>query len=342
LTDTRIDGRWDIALRDLEHAIGIDANGDGAITWREVRTAHDRIADYALSNLKIDAGGRDCTTSPTDQLIENHGDGAYTVIRFTAKCEMMRETIGLRYGLFFGLDPLHRGLLKVTHRDGVETAVLSPSRRVYRFEPNVSRWRLFPAYVEEGIWHIWIGFDHILFVLTLLLPALFVRRDSEWNSVSAGAAFGQILKLVTGFTAAHSVTLGLATYGLVSLPSRPVETAIAASVVLAAMNNIWPIVTRRTWVLAVGFGLIHGFGFAGVLSELGLPADALAFSLLGFNVGVEIGQIAIVGAALPALFLMRRWRGYTTVVLPFGSVAIAFVALMWFAERAFDLDVVGI
>jgi hypothetical protein len=290
----------------------------------------------------MDAGGRTCPAEAIDQLIEHHGDGAYAVLRFVAACKGADRGLGLRYDFLFEFDPLHRGLLKVSHGGGVETAVLSPSRRVFQLAPDTSNWRIAAQYIEEGIWHIWIGFDHILFVLTLLLPALFVRGGADWHALGARTALAQILKVITGFTVAHSITLGLATFSLVSLPSRPVEAAIAASVVLAALNNIWPIVTRRTWILAAGFGLIHGFGFAGVLGELGLPADALALALLGFNVGVEIGQIAIVAAALPVLFWLRPWPGYTRVVLPLGSTAIGLVALVWFAERAFDIDVLGI
>jgi hypothetical protein len=146
---------------------------------------------------------------------------------------------------------------------------------------------------------------------------------------------------VTSFTAAHSITLSLAALGLVSLPSRLVESAIALSVVLAAANNIWPVVAHKRWLVAFGFGLIHGFGFASVLAELGLPADALVLSLLGFNAGVEIGQMAIVAVFLPLAFLLRRTRFYLRGVFLVGSWLIMLVALVWLAERVFDLKLVS-
>ena len=144
----------------------------------------------------------------------------------------------------------------------------------------------------------------------------------------------EVARVVTAFTAAHSITLCLAALGLVSLPSRWVESAIAASVVLAALNNLWPLVDGRRWAVAFGFGLVHGFGFASVLADLGLPSDALATALVGFNLGVELGQLAIVAAFLPLAFVLRGTLAYRRVAFPLGSLAIAGVALVWLVERA--------
>ncbi len=157
------------------------------------------------------------------------------------------------------------------------------------------------------MWHIWIGFDHILFLLSLLLPAVLIWRASRWQAVETfRAAFVDVFRIVTSFTVAHSITLSLATLGFVSLPSRWVESAIAASVVLAALNNLWPLFHGRRWMVAFGFGLIHGFGFASVLVDLGLPRETLVLALVGFNLGVEAGQLAIVALFLPLAFALRR------------------------------------
>jgi hypothetical protein len=149
------------------------------------------------------------------------------------------------------------------------------------------------------------------------------------------------LKIVTAFTLAHSITLSLATLGVFSLPSRWVESAIAASVVLAALNNLWPLFHGRRWAMAFAFGLIHGFGFASVLADLGLPQGTLALALVGFNVGVEIGQLAIVAAFLPLAFMLRDTRFYQRGVFVGGSAAIAMLAALWFAERAFALKLLA-
>ena len=197
--------------------------------------------------------------------------------------------------------------------------------------------------MREGVWHIWIGFDHILFLLALLLPAVLVWRERDrgwqgWQPVPRlRPAAVEVAKVVTAFTLAHSITLSLATLGWVSLPSRVVESTIAASVVLAALNNVWPLFQGRRWAVAFVFGLLHGFGFATVLGELGLPAGSLAKALVGFNLGVELGQLAIVAVFLPAAFLMRATLFYRRVALQAGSVAIALVASLWLIDRMFDI-----
>ena len=150
-----------------------------------------------------------------------------------------------------------------------------------------------------------------------------------------------MLWVVTAFTVAHSITLTLAALQIVELPSRLVESAIAASVVLAAANNLYPVVERRRWLVAFSFGLIHGFGFASVLTELGLPQEALVLSLLGFNLGVETGQLAIVAVFLPVAFVLRNTPLYRKGVFVAGSWLTLLVALIWLLERAFNLKLIS-
>ena len=146
-----------------------------------------------------------------------------------------------------------------------------------------------------------------------------------------------MFKVVTSFTVAHSITLSLAALSVISLPSRLVESTIALSVLLAALNNLKPLVAERRWAVAFAFGLIHGFGFASVLTDLGLPQGALLLALVGFNLGVELGQLAIVGAFLPVAYALRGSWFYRRLVFSGGSAAIALVAAVWLAERVFDL-----
>ena len=138
--------------------------------------------------------------------------------------------------------------------------------------------------------------------------------------------------MVTAFTLAHSITLSIAALGLVSLPARLVESVIAASVVMAALNNLYPLVTRRLWMVAFGFGLVHGFGFASVLAGLGLPQDALLLALLGFNLGVEAGQLAIALAIMPIAFWLRQSWLYERVALQLGSLVIGALASLWLSS----------
>ncbi|MBW4698794.1 MAG: HupE/UreJ family protein [Aphanocapsa lilacina HA4352-LM1] len=339
LADERVEGQWDIALRDLDYAIGLDGDDDGAITWGEVRSRQAQIADYALARLKLAADGNSCPPNLHALLIDRHSDGAYAVLRFAADCGRPPVALSVDYNLFFDLDPQHRGLLQLQAEDGgpVRTAILGPDSRSQRLEVRSAPWVQFFDFVREGVWHIWIGFDHILFLLTLLLPALFVRKDGRWKTLGEfREVFLNVVKVVTAFTVAHSITLGLAALGVVELPSRWVESAIAASVILAALNNLFPIVENRRWAIAFGFGLIHGFGFASVMADLGLAKENLVLSLLGFNLGVEVGQLAIVAVFLPIAFWLRDSWFYRRVVFTGGSVAVAGIAAVWLAERLFD------
>jgi hypothetical protein len=334
-------GQWDIALRDLDNALGLDANGDGDITWGEVRARERAIAGYAFARLQVSSGGERCRLDPTGQLIDAHTDGAYAVLTFTGACPQAGPTLALDYRLFEGLDPQHRGLLNFVE-DGESRSVVFSADAPHRIVGGDAGGPLaqFATYLNEGVWHIWTGFDHILFLLSLLLPAVLVRRQRAWEpGMSFRSASVEVAKVVTAFTLAHSITLTLAALSIVVLPSRFVESGIALSVVLAALNNLFPVVANGRWMAAFGFGLLHGFGFAGALHDLGLPAGSLALSLLGFNLGVEAGQIAIVAVFLPVAFALRSTRTYRRVMFAGGSVVIASVAMLWLVERAFNVAV---
>lgn len=341
LTDQIITARWDIALRDLDYAIGLDRNDDGIITWGELRAQHEAIAAYALSRFEAKSGGQPCSNRATEHLVDHHTDGAYAVIRFGLDCPSTSETLALRYNLFFELDPLHRGLLRLDAKGQTQTAVFSPDQPTFRVVfGRPSAWRAFVQFGREGVWHIWIGYDHILFLLSLLLPAVLRWDAGRWHAAAGfRGAFWEVVKIVTAFTVAHSITLSLAVLGYVSLPSRLVESAIAASVLIAALNNLYPMIQGRLWMVAFAFGLVHGLGFASVLIDLGLPSTSLLIALAAFNIGVEVGQLAIVGAFLPMAFMARHTWSYQRLVVGLGSALIALLAMVWLLERSFDLTI---
>jgi hypothetical protein len=342
VAEARVSGQWDIALRDLEQAIGLDDNADGEITWGEVKAHHADIAAYALARLEVAGDAKPCPLQVTEHLIDRHSDGAYAVLRFAGDCAMPPAAIEIGYKLFFDFDAQHKGLLRLEYQGRLQSVVFTPERARQRFEPGgLSALTQFLSYGREGVWHIWIGYDHILFLLSLLLPAVLLRERRQWLPVARfGDAFWDVFKIVTSFTVAHSITLSLAALGVISIPSRLVESAIAASVVAAALNNVLPVVGGRRWVVAFLFGLVHGVGFAGVLAELGLPRDALALALVGFNLGVEAGQLTIVTGFLPLAYLLRGTWFYRRAVLFGGSILIAAIALVWLSERAFNLKLI--
>ena len=332
--------RWDIALRDLEYAIGLDGNGDGAITWGELRVRESAVVHYALEHLALRAGEATCVARPNAMRVVQHSDGAYAVLDFALDCRPATGAQTLDYRLFFALDPSHRGLLRVDASTGTETTVLSPEQPQHLLNAApASGWQQFASYWKEGVWHIWIGFDHILFLLALLLPAVLWWENGRWRPAMAlRTVLLETAGIVTAFTLAHSLTLTLAVLGVVDLPSRLVETVVALTIVLAALNNLFPLVTTRRWSLAFGLGLIHGFGFASALRDLGLPSNALALALAGFNLGVETGQLAIVAAVLPLAFALRQTWLYRRLALPVGSAAVALLALVWCLERGLNIS----
>lgn len=339
--------RWDIALRDLDYVLQLDRDNDGALTWGEVRSRGDDITKYAMANLVISSKDKPCALTTTAPMqLDKHSDGTYAVLSVSAACgTALSDALQVKYSLLFDVDPSHRGLVQwlppgekeaLSVILGTETATQN-----LPLKPP-SQWESFKQYVVEGVWHIWIGFDHILFLLSLLLPAVLIFK--KINNIkqlqpveSFWGAFKEVLKVVTAFTLAHSITLSLAALGYVSLPSRLVESVIAASIIVAAISNIRGNLDTQRWVMAFGFGLIHGFGFASVLADLGLPQNALVAALIGFNVGVELGQLAIVAVFLPLAFWLRATKFYQVGVFKWGSVLIALMALYWFVQRAFDL-----
>jgi hypothetical protein len=206
--------------------------------------------------------------------------------------------------------------------------------------PPVDRLGTAWRYLTLGFTHILpLGFDHILFLLALLLPAVLWWENGRWRPAMAlRTVLLETAGIVTAFTLAHSLTLSLAVLGVVNLPSRLVESVIALTVFLAALNNLFPVVTTRRWLLAFTLGLIHGFGFASALWDLGLPMDALALALASFNLGVETGQLAIVAAVLPLAFALRQTWLYRRLALPVGSATVALLALVWCLERGLNIN----
>lgn len=219
-------------------------------------------------------------------------------------------------------------LVRVQMRDGtISTTLVRPSRPWIEIAATPGSLAVVRAYILHGIEHILLGFDHLLFVLALILIVR-SRRVLLWT--------------ITAFTLAHSITLSLATLGVVHVPGPPVEAMIALSIVLLACEIVrmrsgrsgWT--SRWPWIVAFTFGLLHGFGFASALTEIGLPQADIPLALLSFNIGVEIGQLLFIGVVLAALACAKRIRlpaMITRAALPVASYAIGSVAAFWFIER---------
>lgn len=333
--------RADYALSDLDDALGVDANDDGQLTWGELQAATPTLTAYLAPRLQLRGDGSACSLQLAAALqITQHADGPYAVFYFEGLCAAAPREWQLESQALFEFDANHRALLRWQRGDESSSAVLKPTQQISRFSRQHQPIETLMNYLHEGLAHVWSGWDHMLFIAGLFLPAALWRSAGRWQPVQRlGPALADAAKLVTAFTLAHALTLCLTVLGLVSLPSRLVESMVALSVLFAGVNNLRPMVTRRgLFVLAWLFGLIHGTAIAGALLELGLPPSGRLLALLGFNVGVEAAQLLLVAILVPLAFALRHWRGYVTVVLWPGSILIAVAGLLWFIDRAFGME----
>ena len=332
----RLDGALELAVRDAEIAVGLDSNHDGKVTWGEVRASQGALVLYLREHLQLSGPAGGCALQFGTVKVNARVDGNYLWQPFTAVCPAAPRRLSIDYRILDVEDPSHRGLLTLFAQEIGQTAVLGGAQSLRTFDlQHPSLGSACVEYLQAGIWHIWSGIDHLLFLLSLLLPAVLLRRGRRWQAVpQAAPAFFNILKVVTAFTLAHSITLSLAAFDIVHLPTRLTESAIAASIIVGALNNVWPVVTEARWRIAFAFGLLHGFGFAAVLSEMGLPQGARLVSLVSFNLGVEAGQLAVVLAVMPLAYLLRGSRLYQGALMPWGSTTIAGLALVWLIQRA--------
>ena len=334
--------RADINFRDVDLVFDLDQNKDGKVSWGETLAKTAEIQAWLEQGIQLNTTSQKCSLTQMNMKASDHADGTYLSVEWAVACSGAAQEgptgLKLRYSLMFDQDNLHRALVKIDLPDSQSSAILSPERpEVSLTKANDSLTHVLARYLIEGVWHIWIGVDHILFLLSLLILAfLEPARKSviHWPAVkNVKTSVLDVLTVVTAFTLAHSITLGLTIFKWLEPSADFIEPVIALSVVAAALNNLLGWAALRRWQLAFAFGLVHGFGFANVLLDLGLPSDQLAIALGGFNLGVELGQIAIVLVFLPLAWTLRHTIFYRWVVVVGGSLAIAALGLIWTLQR---------
>jgi hypothetical protein len=314
-----------LSSRDLFEALGLAENRDA--TDAEIVAGADRLTRYVAARVRVFAGGQACPQEGTGVSLVAASE-RFAAVGLRARCPDRARPFSLRYDLFFDLDPMHVGWAEISAGHRALTHEFTNAARRFELAGDLSGTGFF-GFVGHGLDHIFTGYDHLAFVLALLLLApLFRPRRGALH----------VLGVVSAFTLAHSITLVLAGLDVVAAPARIVEPAIAASIVFVALENFWfarahAETPRARWPIAFGFGLVHGLGFAAMLRPL-LPPAGIVVPLVAFNVGVELGQLAVVAVALPILFLLRRALGerYRTF-LHAGSVMVACAGLFWLVER---------
>ncbi len=354
VTETELEGRVEFPYTDVREVFGLALEGSPEDIKDELEASLDELIDYALTHTSIGADGLawnldfDGVELLSDR-DDTEGEPGYAIFPFTVDVpgsEVPRE-LDVTFTPFFDeLD--NRDSIVLVANDWQRGVFEEEANELVFFNPgdpsgtldlgNPSQWLNFTGSVELGVDHIRTGPDHILFVLVLLLPSVLVFQSIWRPAPSFGSSLWRVLKIVTMFTIAHSITFSLAGLDFIPLPpSALVETIIAVSIAAAAIHNLRPVVQNREWVLAFAFGLFHGLGFASLVDALDTSRTAQLVSLLGRNIGIEIGQAIAILIAFPALFLLRRTRYYQPLFVV-GSIGLAVISLIWAAERIFDFD----
>lgn len=349
--DTEIEGRLEFRIVDVNAQLELTIPDDVDDAGEVLPDVIGAIRSYAEPRFGLGTDSRSWTVEFTDEydLLDTE-NGVFVVLPFEVAetFAAVPDTVDVFYEAFVLENDNHKGFFHIGNywEGGIFANESDPFLRF--FDAGDTRqtfdlddpdfWGGLWGVVELGVDHIRIGTDHILFIVALLLPSVLVSTHKWEPAPSFSSALWRILKIATSFTIAHSITLSLSGFGVIELPSTPVETIIAISIILAALHNFFPIFRNKEWVLAFTFGLFHGLGFAGLLTDLGLDRTNRVWSLFAFNVGVEIGQVVILLLLFPALFLLRRTRLYHQGFFKVGSIVLMVVAAIWALERIFDED----
>ncbi|MDO6567294.1 HupE/UreJ family protein [Alteromonas sp. 1_MG-2023] len=326
---------------DIGQVAGLDTNGNGALTWGEIHQNLPLLESYIVNVLSIRVDDSPCEISLSMPNIRSVSAESYLVSPIQVACDSA-GTLGIRYDGIFEHSPTHKLLVNVnlaaqssvSSQSSSVTSVLDTDSRSVTFDASTtSLTSLFLSLVYEGVWHIFIGIDHILFLVATLLTVNLTREQKLWQKEpSASRILKHTVILVSAFTLAHSITLTATALNFIALDSRLVELGIAISVLLTALNNIYPLIVRLG-IITFAFGLLHGMGFASVFADLNAQSNNLVLSVAAFNIGVEVGQLAIVAVLLPLLLWLRHYTFYAKTLMPLVSSVIAIIAINWTIQR---------
>jgi hypothetical protein len=325
-------------LYDLEQAIGIDRDRNGELYWQEIAALTPEITALVFSQLSVTQAGNRCLPTLSGPLAFNDAllADAAVVVPVNFACEdgltMGADVFDVSYQGMFDVLPEHRLLWSMSDNGSVSQGVLARAG-TFSISGQPMVWNTMSEFFVQGIVHIGLGPDHVAFLLTLLLVSVLIQKPRGWAPApNLRDCIRSAAILVTTFTVAHSLTLSASVLGWLALPSYWVELSIAVSVVVAALNNIRPFLPSSILMVFL-FGLMHGFGFASVLRELTGDGAGIGWSLIGFNLGVEFGQIIITMAIMPILILLRRYPWYAAVFVRTVSAFIAGLGTYWILTR---------
>ncbi|NNF53740.1 MAG: hypothetical protein HKN03_04770 [Acidimicrobiales bacterium] len=358
VSESSLVGQVDYPFGDLREALGFQLEGTEEEMVAELVSRQDDLHEFSQEHLSIAGDNVEFTISFGDlgTLLEEDPDKEIRYVQIPFEVDITTPTVPqsleVKFDPFFAEieDKTALVLIENNWQAGIfdngegqnQDAVFyftadTPSQVIDLGSPN--RLKNFTESISLGLDHIRTGPDHILFVLVLLLPSVLVFSTGAWKPAQGfGKSLWRVTKIATMFTIAHSITFTLAGLEILPLPSAKVtETIIALSIAAAALHNLRPVFPNKEWLIAFGFGLFHGMGFASLVSALQVSKSTQLVSLLGRNVGIEIGQLVVIFVSFTFLYLLRTTRAYP-VILKVGSVALALVASAWMVERLFEVD----
>jgi hypothetical protein len=339
----RLQVEIDFIVRDLGNLLQAPTPTDApAPTPEQLQAMQPAIAQVIQASLEVQQNAQTQPLEFVSQSVVLHNDGLYVRQRFTSpSMASPLQFVVVRYGFFNQNDKLGRAFFKLQLGKDEISSVFDSSTPIQRFVLGESkRWSTIGLFTQEGAWHIWGGPDHLLFLLTLLLPGLMLLHRTtgtgtgnvtERNGTKTAALFA--LKVITAFTLAHSITLLASVLDVITLPSRWIESAIALSIMLSAGLNLQTRIQWSPWKLAFIFGLVHGMGFANGLRDLGLSQTYFIETVLAFNVGVELGQIAAVVAVGMPLILLAKTARTQQLIMTCGSWGVLVISGVWLVQR---------
>ena len=312
---------YSIEAADIAAGLGLDTE-----KREEVLESAPVVSEYVEKHMAVIVDGKqlEWTTGPSDTNLDKEGN-IFLKMKFIALLDEAPAEVEMRVDFSDKFGPEHKNLAKIVVPDKfMKTAIFSSDNpsQLFILGKKPSVWEHIVDFTLLGVEHIFLGYDHIMFLLALIV---------------VGGRLVNLIKIVSAFTVAHSITLILAALQVVELPGKLIEAGIALSIAYVALENFWLKRSDLRWVITFFFGLVHGFGFANVLRELGLPSKGLVASLLAFNVGVEIGQICIVAVLFPLIAGLSRVQFQRQVVWVVSAVILLF-GLGWFVERVFELS----
>lgn len=319
---------WEIESNNLELLFNLDDNGNEIISWKELLNHQQEVLEYALNEISVRFDNQSLFLEVGTVEAKRRGDQTYLVVHFRLPDHFHPEKMGLSYNLFFNMDNQQRLLLSIHSVRGKDIYLLSPEENSIQVDITVNNlWLQVRQFVKEGVYHLFGGYDHVAFLLMLLLAHM--SRIDDRNTM----LISRLVKVVTAFSVAHTLTLFLAATDTVVLPIALVELVIAVTVMVSALSNALGRTQMLSWQVAFVFGLIHGFGFANVLNAIELQQNHYMVLLFSFNVGLEVGQLLLVSAVLPLLLWLRRFNCSFKRFRSVCSITTIALSFVWVLQR---------